>query len=174
MTNDFVHVEDLMKEWVEFGDHEENPFMRFMAYWVAFNMLYEPYRKGGEVKDFPAIMDCYASNASAFGGYDPFDRGGADIFMSDEAKQLYREDPDPEAKIRRIRRKNRRELMFAVYCVRCNFFHGNKRFGDETDREFVRSAAAIVRGYLGTLTFIPAKERGAQGSSQNDEPRAHR
>lgn len=103
-------------------------------------------------------MDCYAHNASAFGGYDPFDSGSVEIFMGDEAEQLYREDNDPEAKVRRIGSGNRRELMFAVYRVRCNFFHGNKRFGDETDREFVTSAAAIVRGYLGTLAFIPAKE----------------
>ena len=46
MANDYVHVEDLMMEWVGFGDREENPFIRFMAYWVAFNMLYEPSRKG--------------------------------------------------------------------------------------------------------------------------------
>lgn len=48
--------------------------------------------------------------------------------------------------------------MFAVYRVWCNFFHGNKRFGDETDRKFVASGAANVRGHFCTFGFILAKE----------------
>ena len=54
-----------------------------------------------------------------------------------------------------IERKKTRSLLYAVYRVRCNFFHGNKRLGDPTDRLFIASASIIIRNYLGTLNFLP-------------------
>ena len=157
MVKDCSHVDvtDLMREWVELGDKErENPYTRFMAYWVAFNMLYERYKDG--CSEFAAIWKCFNFNKANFEQYNPFLKGEADIYTSDAAAHLYKSgDDDPEKERARIKRQNRRSLLYAVYRVRCNFFHGNKRLGDEVDRAFVAYGATIIRNYLGTFGFIP-------------------
>jgi len=157
MVQDCGHVDvtDLMREWVELGDREKNPYMRFVAYWVAFNMLYEGYKTNGR-REYAAIWECYKAHKYSFDQYVPFNNNEVEIFMSDVATGLYkRDEDDPEEECLKIKRNNRRALLYAVYRVRCNFFHGNKRLGDETDRAFVASGATIIRNYLGTLDFIP-------------------
>lgn len=74
---EFMHDTDMMREWIVFGDKEDNPFMRFMAYWLVFNMVYEPFKvakdEHGHVKrdergkriwfsDFDAIWTCMKKN----------------------------------------------------------------------------------------------------------------
>lgn len=153
----YVDATDIMREWVMLGDGEDNPYMRFMAYWVAFNMLYAPYQRGRrDVSDREAILQYFAENEACLSEYDPFSNGDADLFSSLKLFELYNW---PERRINRerddIEGGDVEALMKAVYKVRCNFFHGNKRLGNPTDREFVDCSAKIIRGYLGTLGFIP-------------------
>lgn len=151
-----VDTAGLMREWVEYGDASDNPYMRFMAYWVAFNMLYESYKNDtdGEVK---AIRNCFDANKMQFSQYDPFRGEETEIFQSEAARALYGSDEKFEIGRKAIMRRRPQQLLYAVYRVRCNFFHGNKKLGDPTDRKFVTSGATIIRGYLSTLGLFPSR-----------------
>lgn len=167
MGKNDCHVDpiDIMREWVSFGDAQGNPYMRFMAYWVVFNMLYEEYKEDGK-SEFNAIWTCfkqysYEISHPPFRRYKPFNSTESQIFVSDKAKKLYRgEDDDPDGALADLRAKKPRALLHAVYRVRCNFFHGNKQLGDPEDREFVTSGAMIIRKYLGTLGYFPPIPEG--------------
>ena len=167
--NGSLHYTDIMQDWVRLGDEAENPYVKFMAYWVVFNMLYEPFKAvlddhGKQRRDengkriwrseFDAILKCCESFKNQFMLYDPFENGVADIFASKKLLLVYRW---PKEKVEKERLdlegRNVTALLKAVDRVRCNFFHGNKTLGGKDDCQFVASGAAIVRGYLGTLGF---------------------
>ena len=175
MTRDyeFMHDIDMMREWIDFGDKEDNPFMRFMAYWLVFNMVYEPFKEARDedghikrdekgrriqLKDFEAIWTCMKKNDGCFKHYDPFACGDADALKD---TQLYARGRNRarEARLSDDDRKDVYALMWAVYKFRCRFFHGNKTLGDPNDRNLASSSANIVRGYLSTLGFPSTRDR---------------
>lgn len=168
MTRDYDHIynREIMLDWIKLGDDEDNPFMRFMAYWLVFNMIYEPYRietdqNGNTVfdehgkrkwrKEFDAIWACFKDNGERFGLYDPLANGDADEFK--ETKLLRSGDKRADKKHVDTADAEIYALIWTVYKVRCNFFHGEKKLHDAEDRRLVTSAAAIVRGYLSTVGF---------------------
>lgn len=154
----YVHDTDIMQEWVELGDRERanSPYVSFMAYWVAFNMEYAPYKRNEIGAEWKAIERYCEQNEERLRRYDPFANGDADAFCGVGLFKLYDwKEEDIKSERDAIEDGDIVALMRAVYKVRNNFFHGNKRLGDPTDRKFVTSGAAIVRGYLGTLGFFP-------------------
>ena len=156
-----IDTTKLMKEWITLGDaHEDDPFIAFMAYWVAFNMLYqldmeryyEVHKR--ECTERAGVQLCFKANRRTFNRYDPYRCGEADIFMDDAAKRLYKREGEADEELAKVRNKERDALLYAVYRVRCNFFHGNKKLGDGTDRKFVTAGAIIIRKYLETLGYF--------------------
>ena len=159
MNNDNIREDDysIMKEWVEFGDSCDNPYMKFMAYWIVFNMLYESLKNRDNLKEREAVKRFCEKNEFRFEQYDPIANGDAAIFYSANAYYLFDGDRSSvDRKRNKIESGNFIMLMDAVYRVRCNFFHGNKRLGDPIDQKFVTSASTIVRGFLGTFDYLPS------------------
>lgn len=128
-------------------------------------MLYEPYKKKVEAemhnkKGARTSLDRRAiellfENESNLELYDPFASGDADFFSSVELFKLYDWEVRQVYNARKaIKNGDAVKLMKAVYTVRCNLVHGNKRIGDPTDIAFAETGAIIVRGHLETYGFI--------------------
>lgn len=146
-----MHLSEAGQTWYDFavGGHfdRRDPFVRFIAVWIAFNALYEQHTPGA-----------YEGEQIATLGNDPH-------FITCHVNllnhQSYKEAVDvlAESGVANLRTSSRRTIpdhtnllsvLQCVYQVRCNLFHGGKDRSDERDRR-LSAAGFIVIGNL--LTY---------------------
>ena len=145
-----IYDRNIAKEWFKYGlSKDDDFFMRFMIYWLAFNWL---YNERGERKEHEKISRFYEDHKRLFDKYDPF---------SDPAIEIFQKGPvddgrDPEyshsdLNYRGVKRNDACSLLLTMYCVRCNLFHGSKSLRCQRDQDLVRDSATILGGYLKAL-----------------------
>ena len=109
----------------------------------------EWYSERDDIIAFYELYDEY------FDKYNPFIAKEIEPFRT-RAIHNYRDHNDewPERNRLGVIRGDRKALLKVLYQVRCNFVHGNKRFGSPDDRDVVACAATILRNMLATLPFV--------------------
>ena len=141
-------------EWYRYGlEKGDEPIMRFMMHWIAFNWLYSSFCKcvGEDLKEAAAIKIFCESNYTKLSKYDPFTTDAFQVFLENPVEDEH----NGSTRIRRfedLRHKTGLQRMIAlfltIYQVRCNLFHGSKSLRIERDVSLVRAASVILEGYL--------------------------
>ncbi|GEM_PF-3286217 len=154
------------KEWYNYGvEHNDPFFVKFMALWIYFNHLYRRFPgkyvdKRGEEREgaeYAKIIEwCNEQRKRFKTKYEMvFNSPFIKIFLDDkviDVKSNYQNRETFEAlKDDKDIYKRTNALFQTMYQVRCNLFHGDKRFNDPRDIELVRCAGEILEIYLKDL-----------------------
>lgn len=155
--------------WLERAEQQHDPFDRFIALWVAFNVLYgslyreterqaigdylyshrPPRRIIKQILDRPAVLFFHHRIIRDVRSLHDPHRGIRDTF---EAAITLRAVANPPA-ARLV------ALVRILYQVRCNLFHGQKLYDREADEEVVTNAAEallhVLRVYLYPGSAVP-------------------
>ena len=167
-------------EWYEYASKEnENYFVRFMMYWVAFNWLYEEYRKYSEdtkdseyTKDFEDTKGCKDEKLIIQKFLDDNDQRNLialeslNIFTNPQYQQaidVLTEEPIVDARTFKPKRyykdqvvnnESILDLIYIIYHIRCNLFHGAKSPSAPRNGALVEAAATILDVFLKKLLGI--------------------
>ena len=152
------------REWYEYGrEHNDDPIVKFMLHWVAFNWLYSEYfytryardeeTQEGRIADTQKIKAFCNANYEILAEYDAFDRDEVEIFMKDAVHDVStgRRKEGLFKELTQARKNSRKQiecLFLTFYQVRCNLFHGSKSLIDERDINLVKAASVLLDGYL--------------------------
>ena len=163
------------REWYEYGLEHDDPIVKFMLYWVAFNWLYSAYRgtptptmaiennvssnRGCNRKRNPErdkIKAFCNANYEKLARFDAFDREEAAIFMEQAVRSVinshHRDDEEHLLNDLRNSENNSEKkiesLLLTIYQVRCNLFHGSKSLEKKRDIDLVRASSVLLEGYL--------------------------
>lgn len=151
-----INKEYIVK-WVDKSRVEQDSFDRFVYGFFAFNAMYSVFYDTDERRAIKDLFDAIFKNS-----YEEF----KEIFESPEYDYFCNRRPirnmkyDPRKGFgypdtsrdtallaeREVRRSNKAMLMI-LYQIRCNLFHGNKSFADESDQETMRNASALLLRY---------------------------
>ena len=142
-------------EWYQYGlQKDDDPIVKFMFHWIAFNWLYSEYRYGGEVSEVQAIRQFCRVRYKELSKFKAFRTTEVNVFLegpvrsiaggevTSEGTNIYRDLVYGEGLTRLT------SLLVTIYRVRCNLFHGSKSLRIERDRNLVRAASVILEGYL--------------------------
>lgn len=114
---------DIIKLWTQKGDSENDSFSKFISYWIAFNCWL--YTKTNEVYDNRALHALF-SNKGLYDNFPSLVSNNEGIF--EKVKEL------GSIENNRIKREPKeikdifsfKEVIEALYEIRCNLFHGTK------------------------------------------------
>ena len=151
---------DFLEEWLKYGEQRKEEPYQFISYYIAFNFLYNKYerddktpeRGGQRGREFSQIEKFikihYYNNAKIkidFGSL--FEELAFDSeYFIDDVKSNQKNNRNNSVKfadkeIIKMGKMNLRdkkmaveELFYAIYLVRCNLFHGNKKLINEGER----------------------------------------
>ena len=144
-------VKNYALEWYEYGLKNDDPIIRFMMFWVAFNWLYKECR---EERDDTNIKSFCHRKYEKLIQFDAFSSDAFQVFLE---KPVRDETNGYERRSRFDSIKNDRgpkrveNLLLTIYQVRCNLFHGSKKLQDPRDMDLVCASADILKGYLEVL-----------------------
>lgn len=163
---DFSNLDcNFLKEWLDYGETIDKEPYKFVAYYIAFNFLYNKhtrirkYIQDGKEEESESELNQIKNFIDAHSRPDAEVRISfsslltlikPDLNNPNEKSEYLKENVKSNqkdstkyadaAKIERgiindkCRGKAIKELFKAIYIVRCNLFHGNKKLKGETDR----------------------------------------
>lgn len=153
------------KEWYYFGvEHNEPFFIKFVALWFYFNHLYSKFPRNkiiiygnkelwGERAQIAHFCEMHKKQLE-LNNKRVFDSVFMEVFETGvKNARNGREDVQTKEAIKQKKDlwKRCHALFQTLYQVRCNLFHGDKRFNDPHDIELVRCAGEILEIYLKDL-----------------------
>lgn len=147
-------VQELIKDWHwNRAKNEEDPFYRFMCHWICFNawldyksekytdreMLNWLKRQTQDTSDIIASYEAMKlttvgiQNLESLVAMSPIidSKGRTDIEISDV--------------------NDRDNIIEAIYRIRCNLFHGNKRSSSTRDVKLIRCVNFIMTKWMDNL-----------------------
>lgn len=150
-----VEVKDLIKDWQRNkAKNEQDPFYRFMCHWICFNAwLDHQSNKNSDRQMLDWLKQQSASTSDIIASYEAMklttvglqnlnilvsmgpildSKGRRDIVMSDV--------------------NDRDNIIEAIYRIRCNLFHGNKRSSNVRDTKLVSCVNHIMTKWIDDLT----------------------
>lgn len=149
-----VEVKDLIKDWHRNkAKNERDPFFRFLCHWICFNAWLDYQSKKSTDRAMLNWLKLQTQDTS-------------DIMASYEAMKLTTVGnqnlqslttmcPILDSKGRgdiSIRDINDRDnIIEAIYKIRCNLFHGNKRSSSTRDTKLVTCANQIMTEWIDDL-----------------------
>ena len=164
------------REWYEYGrKHDDDPIVKFMLHWVAFNWLYSAYyyrRQDEPTKDFDRrnIENRYSEREKIkkfckakydrLSQFDAFHQKEFSVFKEGKVVSETppyngyngKDDPGKIFDILKDEEKDEEEriekLFLTIYQVRCNLFHGSKSLMNPRDIDLVRASSVLLEGYL--------------------------
>jgi hypothetical protein len=129
----------------------DDPFMRFITAWIAFNALYAEMSQTvdgdlNQVREFANDPELVSAHQHLLKHPDLPDYSEAvDVLGASGVLNL------KTGRRRTIAaRKSLLDVLGCIYQVRCNCFHGGKRMDDDRDRRLVRASFVII---VNLLTF---------------------
>lgn len=161
-----MDTREIMYKWYDYAEACDDVYMRFMAYWMIFNMLYGALRKltpdernphkrkpsseRAQIHEFCKTNRKYLKNARAF--WNP----AINIYLEtpvEDVRPGLREDSYGWAKrnLADLAKKSDLALLMTIYQVRCNLVHGLKRPDSPRDEMLVDSGGRLLKNYLDVL-----------------------
>lgn len=153
-----THTEYIRK-WVEKSRDETDNFDRFVYGFFAFNALYSEHYTGESseryaIKEF--LNDNFVGHESEFKAI--FELPEYEYFCNRRPIKNMRYDPnsgqgyqdtrrETEAIKEKVLKKSTKAMIMILYQIRCNLFHGEKSFANESDREVMRNASELLLRY---------------------------
>ncbi len=148
-------------EWYKLGMQKEqeaacDTFTPFIMYWIAFNCLYNICRNKYEHERIGAYC---GKRVKILKRYNAFKQKEIAIFMNGAVYDMWGDDQGKcKMRYQKLVENDEKDKIIALfktmYQVRCNLFHGSKRIDDNRDKELVKSATVILKGYLEVLLDV--------------------
>lgn len=156
--NEYVYAE----KWVELAQRERDPFDRFVYCYFALNAIYNPFYERNERQ---AIKSLYRET---FNTHPDFKIRMKQIELMSEFKYFIERRPirncrynpqvnpndrfDTSQEVRDLSDgslfKSNVAMLMIIYQIRCNLFHGNKRYDSEVNHEIMENASKILLAYM--------------------------
>jgi hypothetical protein len=150
-------VRELIRGWYRRVPGAE-PITRFVFLWICFNawLAFES-QKTTDRGMLDWLVDATSDSSELRAACKAAESDA--MFMTSwtelaSMSPIYDPRPDGRPKYLRIDSPdNFRELVFAVYQVRCNLFHGSKTISDQRDERLVALCADIVNTWVEALSL---------------------
>lgn len=152
-------IKDLIKVWYNKARSEGDVFSKFVFLWFCFNawLDYKTLKKTDAemIKDLadksPRVTDMLnAYNVPFNSGTEVFKNNLKTLTLMSQQKPI--EDVRGRKKSIRIKDENDfSNIVWAIYRIRCNLFHGGKEANDPRDLKLVMVAQRILDKWLGNL-----------------------
>lgn len=149
-------IKNLIRVWYEKSTHEQDPFSKFVFLWFCFN-AWIAHRSSEDsdrgMMEELANRDALMSDITT--AYDALMQATPTVFLT-HIQNLVKLSPimDP----RGVRpptviadENDFPNIMWGIYKVRCNLFHGGKNAGDPRDQRLVVAAGSILEKLVGGL-----------------------
>lgn len=174
-------------EWYEYASKEnDNYFVKFMMYWVAFNWLYEEYRKDSQdtqnsqetknTKNTKNTKDCNDRPDEKLAIQNFLDgNNNKENLKALESLKIFKKPefqdaiavltkepiidartgiPKGHYKYEVVNNESILDLIYIIYHIRCNLFHGSKSPSSDRNRDLVIASATILDAFLKKLLRI--------------------
>lgn len=151
-----INPEVVARNWLSKSLQDTDVFDQFVYAWFAFNALYSE-NMTDQNRELDAILTTVQNQVWSI---EPrklsalMSSGAVRFFETRIIRDMRKPERDTSFSHKRLANRNnndriRAEALFRIlYTVRCNLFHGNKNFADDSDTAVIRNAAEIMKGYL--------------------------
>lgn len=151
-------IKNLIRNWRQRSHNEGDQFASFVFIWFCFNTWLEHItNKDTDVGMIKELAERKQSTLSLTEAYDS--AFAEDKFLQRSVQDLINK--SQEEPIRDVRGKKDpisivdendfSNIVWAIYRIRCNLFHGGKEADDLRDQVLVKDAAMILRQWIGRL-----------------------
>jgi len=151
-------IKNLIINWRQKSHNEGDQFASFVFIWFCFNAWLEHITNSDT--DAGMIKELAEREQSARGLTEIYDLAIADdILLQRSIRDLINK--SQEESIKDVRGKKNsisiadeddfKNIVWAIYRIRCNLFHGGKEADDLRDQVLVKDAAMILRQWIGRL-----------------------
>lgn len=144
--------------WVEKSKDETDYFDKFVYGFFALNALYSEYYDGDERRAIKELFrETFRTSANEFAKI--MDIPEFDYFCKRKPIANCRYNPDNPRSGRPSTEGDRRDLLekdakisnramlMILYQIRCNLFHGNKAYTNDSDQEVMENASELLYRY---------------------------
>jgi hypothetical protein len=138
-------VKRIAKGWLKRGDEEKDDFSKFIYYWISFNCFYSSWTR--KEKDTPALQ-ALEKDQTITSTYKNLMKG-SNVKLVENLRAIcpiysvtY---PNRSKSIGNIH--NFGQVIWVLYQIRCNLFHGDKG-------EDIRRDLTVIRNALPVLNLI--------------------
>ena len=142
------------RDWFERGCCSNDPVVKFMMHWIAFNWLYRGCDKDGEKTK---IIEFVNDNFLTLEHFNAFSTPDFEVFRERPVNGIYHQrvityNREYNDLIGGCGRKKKvKSLFITIYHVRCNLFHGSKSLLIPGEVRLICAAANILEGYMAAL-----------------------
>lgn len=153
---DEAQIKNLIKVWYNKGRNEQDPFSKFVFLWFCFNAwvahLSVEESDAGMMRE---LADRNARMSEITTVYDTLMQATPAVFRV-HIQNLVSLSPiyDPRGIKQPTVIANENDfsnIMWGIYKIRCNLFHGGKNAGDPRDQKLVIVAGSILEKLVGAL-----------------------
>jgi len=149
-------IKNLIKVWYEKASHEQDPFSKFIFLWFCFNAwLSHCSTKDTDAEMLKQLTGRDARMLDLIVAYDSLMQASPSVFRV-HVQNLA--SLSPILDVREIRppvtienEEDFANIMWGIYRVRCNLFHGGKNANDSRDQKLVLIAGAILEKWVGSF-----------------------
>lgn len=149
-------IKNLIRVWYEKSTHEQDPFSKFVFLWFCFNAWIA--HRSSEDTDAGIMRELANRNVlmvDVTTAYDTLLEATPTVFRT-HIQSFVRLSPirDPRGIKPPTVIANEDDfanIMWGIYKVRCNLFHGGKNAGDPRDQQLVVVAGRIIEKLVGNL-----------------------
>lgn len=142
----------IIETWKEKGNKESDEFSKFICYWIAFNCWL--YTITNETKDGKALKELYNKPAEC----NKFIQLTDDNFKSrlENFKKVcpIKNDRENRPKKNISDVNNFKEVVGAIYQIRCNLFHGSKADENLRDSKVIRAVVPVLEIIVKNLCIV--------------------
>jgi hypothetical protein len=130
----------IMNDWIKKGENELEDVNKFICYWIAFNCYYVAVTNEFELKSIRKIIQ----DSDTIEIYNRvYKQRIKDFDKILSLKYIKNEQPNSTEKIE-IKIVDFETVMWCIYQVRCNLFHGNKGLDSKRDKEVLSITTPIL------------------------------
>jgi len=149
-------IKNLIKIWYGRQNGENDYFIKFFMLWICFNAWLEYRSKMNRDADMLNwLIKQTSQNSDLISAYESQKKSNKASFQ-DSIKWLIKSCPISDSRGQRpdinIRNENDFEnIIWVIYRIRCNLFHGSKQPNDSRDQKLVVFATNILNHWIACL-----------------------
>ena len=140
-----VFENDFIKKWIKLGE-DNDEYVKFYCYYIAFNHLYNEYNAGSEIQKIILFLTT-SLNSKKFNKFKIEIKEDSEL-CSRVVHDMKNDRPCKYYKLEDLKNNNPISIFMAIYQIRCNLFHGNKALEDSRNKQLVKEGAEILYKFL--------------------------